>query len=142
MGTIVTSPPSCREIIDRAGGDPTDDGLLQVVGQVVHQNHRREQQHRRVQQGPAGLAGSHRVIDRGPVVAHAKGVGGPSGSEARLSGLFKVEFGYPERFVQEQVGHAWAATTALYTGVSDEYRNGLLRQALSKRDASLWEDQR
>ena len=27
-----------------------------------------------------------------------------------------VEFDYPERFVQDQVGHAYASTTAIYTG--------------------------
>ena len=30
-----------------------------------------------------------------------------------------IEFGYPERFVQDQVGHAYASTTALYTSVSN-----------------------
>ncbi|GAB2711462.1 hypothetical protein GCM10010442_34440 [Kitasatospora kifunensis] len=49
-----------------------------------------------------------------------------------------VEFDYPERFVQEQVGHRYASTTALYTGVSDEYRNRLLRRALESRP-ELWE---
>ena len=44
-----------------------------------------------------------------------------------------IEFGYPERFVQEQVGHAYAATTALYTWVSDEYRNRLIEDALQRR---------
>ncbi|MFF4448750.1 tyrosine-type recombinase/integrase [Streptomyces sp. NPDC001502] len=44
-----------------------------------------------------------------------------------------IEFGYPERFVQEQVGHSYAATTALYTWVSDEYRNRLIEAALHKR---------
>jgi site-specific recombinase XerD len=44
-----------------------------------------------------------------------------------------VEFDYPERFVQEQVGHACAASTAIYTGVSDEYRNRLLAKALRQR---------
>ncbi|MEU9087962.1 tyrosine-type recombinase/integrase [Streptomyces sp. NPDC048357] len=44
-----------------------------------------------------------------------------------------VEFGYPERFVQEQVGHAYAATTAMYTWVSDEYRNRLLETSLRRR---------
>lgn len=43
-----------------------------------------------------------------------------------------VEFDYPEKFVSTQVGHAYAATTAIYTGVSDEYRNRLLRRALSR----------
>jgi site-specific recombinase XerD len=50
-----------------------------------------------------------------------------------------VEFDYPERFVQEQVGHAYAATTAIYTGVSDDYRNRLLSRALQDPDGRLWE---
>ncbi|WRZ76436.1 tyrosine-type recombinase/integrase [Streptomyces sp. NBC_01237] len=44
-----------------------------------------------------------------------------------------IEFGYPERFVQEQVGHSYAATTALYTWVSDEFRNRLIESALQRR---------
>lgn len=44
-----------------------------------------------------------------------------------------IEFGYPERFVQDQVGHRYAATTALYTWVSDEYRNRLLEDSLHRR---------
>ncbi|MFF4854724.1 tyrosine-type recombinase/integrase [Streptomyces rubiginosohelvolus] len=44
-----------------------------------------------------------------------------------------IEFGYPEQFVQEQVGHAYASTTALYTWVSDEYRNRLLEESLRRR---------
>jgi len=51
-----------------------------------------------------------------------------------------VEFDYPERFVQDQAGHATASSTAIYTGVSDEYRNQLLRRKLTERHASLWED--
>lgn len=50
-----------------------------------------------------------------------------------------VEFGYPERFVQDQAGHAYASTTAIYTGVSDEFRNRLLRRALVERYGELWE---
>jgi site-specific recombinase XerD len=49
-----------------------------------------------------------------------------------------VEFDYPERFVSEQAGHRYAATTAIYTGVSDDYRNRLLRRSL-ERHAELWE---
>jgi site-specific recombinase XerC len=49
-----------------------------------------------------------------------------------------IEFDYPERFVSEQVGHRYAATTAIYTGVSDEYRTRLVRRALESR-AELWE---
>ncbi|TCN32130.1 site-specific recombinase XerD [Kribbella orskensis] len=51
-----------------------------------------------------------------------------------------VEFDYPERFVQEQVGHAYASTTAIYTAVSDAYRNTLLRRSLAARHPDLWND--
>jgi site-specific recombinase XerD len=51
-----------------------------------------------------------------------------------------VEFDYPERFVQDQAGHATESSTAIYTGVSDEYRNQLLRRKLAERHAELWED--
>jgi integrase/recombinase XerD len=51
-----------------------------------------------------------------------------------------IEFDYPERFVQDQVGHAYASTTALYTGVSDDYRNRLLTQALQAQEPQLWEE--
>ncbi len=50
-----------------------------------------------------------------------------------------IEFDYPERFVQDQVGHAYASTTAIYTGVSDDYRNRLLRRVLRERHTELWE---
>jgi integrase/recombinase XerD len=49
-----------------------------------------------------------------------------------------VEFDYPERFVQDQAGHAYARTTAIYTGVSDDYRNRLLQRALVERYGDLW----
>jgi site-specific recombinase XerD len=48
-----------------------------------------------------------------------------------------IEFDYPEKFVSTQVGHTYAATTAIYTGVSDEYRNRLLQRALG-RHRELW----
>jgi site-specific recombinase XerD len=51
-----------------------------------------------------------------------------------------TEFGYPARFVQEQVGHSHAATTAIYMGVSNEYRNKLLEAALKNRLGDDWED--
>jgi site-specific recombinase XerD len=46
-----------------------------------------------------------------------------------------IEFGYPERFAQDQAGHSYASTTAIYTGVSDEFRNRLLVAALRERHA-------
>jgi integrase/recombinase XerD len=44
-----------------------------------------------------------------------------------------MEFDYPERFVQDQVGHIYASTTAIYSHVGDEYRNRLVVGALTKR---------
>lgn len=49
-----------------------------------------------------------------------------------------LEFGYPPLMVQQQVGHAYQSTTALYTSVSDEFRNRLLEQALQEHP-ELWE---
>lgn len=43
-----------------------------------------------------------------------------------------IEFGYPERFVQEQVGHAYASTTAIYASVSTDFKNQVLRRALDR----------
>ena len=43
-----------------------------------------------------------------------------------------VEFGYPERFVTEQVGHTFAATTAIYTSVSNDFKNKTLQAALQR----------
>jgi integrase/recombinase XerC len=51
-----------------------------------------------------------------------------------------IEFGYPERFVQEQVGHAFASTTAIYAGVSNEYRNQLLAHVMRERLGDLWSE--
>jgi site-specific recombinase XerD len=52
-----------------------------------------------------------------------------------------VEFDYPEKFVSLQVGHDYASTTAIYTGVSDEYRNRLVQRAFRDHHSDLWEDQ-
>ncbi len=68
--------------------------------------------------------------------------------EADLHGLrhsyvtHLVEFGYPAKFVQDQVGHAYASTTAIYTDVSDEFRNQLLRGKLRQHHNDLWEPDR
>lgn len=44
-----------------------------------------------------------------------------------------LEFGYPELFVQQQVGHSYAATTAIYSSVSDDYRNQLLTASVERQ---------
>ncbi|WP_152690523.1 tyrosine-type recombinase/integrase [Jiangella alkaliphila] len=43
-----------------------------------------------------------------------------------------IEDGFDPLFVQQQVGHRWGSTTALYTGVSGDYRNSVLRRALDQ----------
>lgn len=50
-----------------------------------------------------------------------------------------TEFGYPARFVQEQVGHSHASTTAIYMGVSNEYRNTLLEASMKSRLGDYWD---
>ena len=50
-----------------------------------------------------------------------------------------VEFDYPEKFVSVQAGHGYASTTAIYTGVSDEYRNRVIQCALQDRHPDLWD---
>jgi site-specific recombinase XerD len=52
-----------------------------------------------------------------------------------------LEFGYPPLLVQQQAGHAWGSTTALYTSVSDEFRNRLLEQSLQDHP-ELWAEAR
>jgi hypothetical protein len=42
-----------------------------------------------------------------------------------------IEDGYDPLFVQQQVGHCYASTTALYT-VSSDFRNRALRAALDR----------
>lgn len=42
-----------------------------------------------------------------------------------------IEDGYDQLFVQDQVGHKWGSTTSLYAGVSSDYKNHVLRKALS-----------
>jgi integrase/recombinase XerC len=43
-----------------------------------------------------------------------------------------IEFGYPERFVTEQVGHSYASTTAIYTSVSNDFKTKTLQGALER----------
>jgi site-specific recombinase XerD len=50
-----------------------------------------------------------------------------------------IEFGYPPQIVQEQVGHSHGSTTAIYTAVSNDYRNTLLEAAMKKRLGGEWD---
>jgi site-specific recombinase XerD len=43
-----------------------------------------------------------------------------------------IEDGSDPLLVQHQVGHLWGSTTALYTGVSTDYKNRLIREALDR----------
>lgn len=44
-----------------------------------------------------------------------------------------IEDGYDPLFVQQQVGHSYASTTALYTSVSSDFRTRTLRRALDEQ---------
>jgi len=43
-----------------------------------------------------------------------------------------IEHGYLDRFVQEQVGHLVASSTAIYTSVSGDFKNQILSDALRR----------
>lgn len=43
-----------------------------------------------------------------------------------------IEDGLDPLFVQQQVGHSWGSTTAIYTSVSSDYKNNVLRGALER----------
>ena len=44
-----------------------------------------------------------------------------------------IEDGFEPLFVQQQVGHAWASTTAIYTSVGSDFKNQALRSILDRR---------
>lgn len=43
-----------------------------------------------------------------------------------------IEDGVDPLFVQHQVGHSWASTTAVYTSVGSDHKNRMLRAALQR----------
>lgn len=51
--------------------------------------------------------------------------------QVRITESASFEAGYPERFVSEQVGHSASSTTAIYTSVSDDFKNQILARALA-----------
>jgi integrase/recombinase XerC len=50
-----------------------------------------------------------------------------------------IEDGADPKFVQEQVGHRYASTTAIYTGVSGDFMNTMMRSVLDRELAKSWE---
>jgi len=52
-----------------------------------------------------------------------------------------IEDGWDPRFVQEQVGHEHASTTAIYTCVSSDFRTRTLRRHLDATVAAALQSQ-
>jgi integrase/recombinase XerC len=48
-----------------------------------------------------------------------------------------AELGFADRFIQEQVGHSHAATTAVYLSVSDDFKDRMVRSAIDAQLASV-----
>lgn len=48
-----------------------------------------------------------------------------------------IEDGADAKFVQEQVGHRFASTTAIYTGVSGDFMNTMMRKVLDRTLAGI-----
>jgi integrase/recombinase XerC len=44
-----------------------------------------------------------------------------------------AELGYADRFIQDQVGHSHAATTAIYLSVSDDFKDRMVRSAMDRQ---------
>jgi len=53
-----------------------------------------------------------------------------------------IEDGYDPLFVQQQVGHSYASTTALYTSVSSDFRTRTLRRVLDSNIARALDQQK
>lgn len=51
-----------------------------------------------------------------------------------------TEFGYPAQFISEQVGHSHSSTTAIYTHVSDDFKNQALARAMERVFPAIRED--
>jgi site-specific recombinase XerD len=47
-----------------------------------------------------------------------------------------TEEGYDPRFIQEQLGHAWGTTTGIYTHVTGNFMNTMMRNALDRSRGS------
>jgi len=43
-----------------------------------------------------------------------------------------LEDGFDHLFVQQQAGHSWGSTTAIYTSVGSDFKNTALRRALDR----------
>lgn len=48
-----------------------------------------------------------------------------------------AEQGWAAKFIQDQVGHSHAATTAIYLSVGDDFKDRLVRQAIDDQLAEL-----
>jgi integrase/recombinase XerC len=48
-----------------------------------------------------------------------------------------AELGWAAKFIQDQVGHSHAATTAIYMSVGDDFKDRLVRQAIDEQLSHL-----
>jgi integrase/recombinase XerC len=80
-----------------------------------------------------GRIESAKVSRRFAELRHALGLAGELTVHSLRHGYVThlIEDGFDELFVRMQLGHRFASTTALYTGVSGAYKNEAMRVALS-----------
>jgi site-specific recombinase XerD len=81
-----------------------------------------------------GRLSAGRLADRFAAYREALGLPGELGLHCLRHSYVThlIEDGFDPYFVQQQVGHRWGSTTALYTGVSSDYKNRVLRAALDR----------
>lgn len=51
-----------------------------------------------------------------------------------------IEAGYDPMFVQQQVGHSYSSTTALYTSVSSDFKQKTIQRMIARRIARPQEE--
>jgi len=75
--------------------------------------------------------GSHNATGHGRV--HAQCRADPSASVSSTQTSWSMRCRTVElKIIQEQAGHSWASTTAVYTTVGQDARNRMLRSALDR----------
>lgn len=83
---------------------------------------------RRARVGPDAL--SHRFAEYRDAIGLDRNLGPHCLRHSYATHL--LEDGFDHLFVQQQLGHSWGSTTAIYTTVGSDYKNKALRRALDR----------
>jgi hypothetical protein len=85
-----------------------------------------------IAQQPLTLEGRPRTLRSAHPIATRLGLHTVSAERRHTYASHLLEDGFDHLFVQQQLGHAWGPTTAVYTSVGADYKNRALRRALDR----------